>query len=482
MKRVIYITLLCLSVAISSHAQTIYKNQVRIENRSIVRSDDNRLTIAFDVYLQPNMEISSNRAATFTPILQTSANNKVMPAIIVYGRRRALVNERKNNVPKDAYTILRRKSKTEQKISYLVQFNYEGWMKQAELTMDIDLCGCGNHTEEQTQDQICQLNIEPVKLNPHIAYITPQAEAIKHRAASGSAFLDFPVNQTIIHPEYRNNGIELSKIRATIDTIRNDRNTSITSIKIEGFASPEGSYFTNARLAEGRTNSLMSYVRNYYQFDPKVLQTASTPEDWIGFRKFIEASNMDKKSEILAIMDSAEPNPDVKEKNIAKLIGPDAYRFLINECYPALRHSDYTVNYTVRGFTVEEAKDIINKHPQQLSLQEIFNLAHTYEMGSEEFNHAFQVAVLMFPEDPTANLNAAAMELQRGGNIAVAKKYLAKADQEAPATLNNLGVVAMLEGNFELAEQYFNKAKTNNASEPDSNMEELIKIRNFPRD
>ena len=31
---------------------------------------------------------------------------------------------------------------------------------------------------------------------------------------------------------------------------------------------------------------------------------------------------------------------------------------LLQDCYPALRHSDYTVRYVVRGFDVEEAKQI----------------------------------------------------------------------------------------------------------------------------
>lgn len=479
MKRIIPI-LLCLFCALSVQSQTLYKDQVRIENTSIVRSDDNRLTIAMDIILQANMKISSNRSATLTPFLEAPGVNKALPAIVVYGRRRALVTERGGKLPKDAFTILRRKSKTEQKVSYLVQMPYEAWMGKAKLDLDADLCGCGNHVEEQMTDHITRLNIERTKPVPHIAYITPQAEPIKHRAATGRAFLDFPVNQTIIRPEYRNNSIELAKIRATIDTIRNDRNTSITSIKIEGFASPEGSYTSNARLAEGRTIALMNYVRNYYQFDPKVLQTSSTPEDWIGFRKFVEASDMEKKAEILQIMDGTEPNPDVKEKSIAKLIGPEAYRYLLNECYPALRHSDYVVNYTVRGFSLEETKEIIKKRPQQLSLQEIFNVAQTYEKGSEEFNHAFQVAVLMFPDDPTANLNAAAMEIQKGGDLTIAKKYLAKADPAASATLNNLGVIAMIEGNYALAEEYFRKAGSNNTNEPNQNLEELSKQLSYP--
>lgn len=481
MKRTIYIIPLFLLITVlTAKAQTIYKDQVRVENRSVSRSDDNRLTVAMDVILQSNMKISSNRAATLTPMLQGNGNTKALPEIVVYGRRRALVNERGNKVPKDAYSVVRRKRNKEQKVSYLIQLPYEVWMQKADLMLDVDLCGCGNHVEEQTTEQLYKLNIEPAKPQPRLAYITPKAEPVKHRAAVGKAFLDFPVNQTVINPDYRRNSIELAKIRATIDTIRNDRNTSITSISIEGYASLEGSYASNARLAEGRAVSLMNYVRGYYQLDNRTIKVTSTPEDWAGFRNFVAASFMNQKEEILRIIDNNEPNYDIKEKSIAKLVGPEVYRFLINECYPTLRRSDYTVNYTVRGFTLEEAKEIINQRPQQLSLQEIFNVAQTYEKGSKEFNHAFQVAVLMFPNDETANLNAAAMEIQKGGDLSIAKQYLTKADQTDAATLNNWGVVALLEGDLDKAEEYLKKAKAASINEADSNLQEVFKQRNYP--
>lgn len=484
MKRIIYI-LLCLLSALPNrgqNAQNLYNGQMRIENKSVTRSDDNRLTIAMDVVLQPNLMVTSNRALVITPVLQAADNNKVLPEIYVFGRRRELYNQRNHKMPKAAYSVIRRKKNKEQVISYLVQFPYEVWMQRADLTFGMDVSGCCNAMLGATvEEQVHKLNIEVAKPQLQVAYITPTAEAVKHRAVVGKAYLDFPVNQTVINPNYRNNSAELTKLRATIDTVRNDKNTTITSITIEGYASPEGTYTSNARLAEGRTKALMQYVRNYYKFDDNLLKVYSTPEDWVGYRKFIEASNITQKNEVLRIMDDDALDYDVREKKIATLLGPEGYRFILDNCYPALRHSDYTVSYTVRGFSIEEAKEILKKRPQQLSLQEIFNVAQTYEKGSDDFNHAFLAAVLMFPDDETANLNAAAMELQKGGDLTDAKRYLAKANQEDAATLNNLGIVAMREGDLDKAEEYFKKAeKATGANEVYNNMKELMKQRNFP--
>ena len=81
---------------------------------------------------------------------------------------------------------------------------------------------------------------------------------------------------------------------------------------------------------------------------------------------------------------------------------PASYRYILDNIYPRLRHSDYTVTYTVRPFSIEEAKEILKTKPQQLSLQEMFLVAQTYEPGSPEFNEVFDIAVRLFPDDETA--------------------------------------------------------------------------------
>lgn len=480
MKKILYI-IFCLLPALGGKAQSLYKDQIRVEQRSITRSDDNRLTISMNLILQENLKLTSNNAATLSLFLEADGRTKVLPAIVVYGRKREVVNQRNHNTPEGTFAIIRRKQNKEQKVKYLAQITYEAWMREADLKLNVDMCGCCDIVEESSGEQIAKLNIAPLQLQPAIAYINPKAEEVKHRAVEGTAYLDFPVNKIIIYPEYRRNTAELEKIRATIDTVRNDNNTTLTSIKIHGYASPEGSYPHNTYLAKNRTQALVDYVTSYYEFDRKLISSEYTPEDWDGFRKFVTASTMDKKADILRMMDDPNMDIDMKERNIAKLIGPQAYQYLLAECYPALRHSDYIVNYTVRGFNLEESREIINKRPQQLSLQEIYLVAQSYEPGSEEFNHAFQVAALMFPDDPTANLNAGAMEIQKGGDLTTAKKYLAKADPKAAETLNNLGIIAMIEGDLQAAAEYFEAAKAAGLStEAETNLKELNKKQNYP--
>ena len=86
---------------------------------------------------------------------------------------------------------------------------------------------------------LTRLNMLP-DIHPHVAFITPQMEERKLREESGRAYLDFPLNETIIYPEYRNNPAELDKDKRSIDLIKNDTNVVISHIDIHGYASPEG--------------------------------------------------------------------------------------------------------------------------------------------------------------------------------------------------------------------------------------------------
>ena len=86
------------------------------------------------------------------------------------------------------------------------------------------------------------------------------------------------------------------------------------------------------------------------------------------------------------------------------------------------------------------------------------------------------VAVRMFPDDPTANINAAAIELQRG-DLQQAVRYLDKADAQASATLNNRGVLKLLQGDLDSAESYFKQAQAKDSVEAGANLEEVTNKR-----
>ena len=169
----------------------------------------------------------------------------------------------------------------------------------------------------------------------------------------------------------------------------------------------------------------------------------------------MEGSNLEHRTEILALIDG-DLEPDAKEWAIRARY-PKEYRFMLDTWYPALRHSDYVVAYRVRPFSVEEAKTLLYTKPQQLSLEEMFLVAQTYEPGSEAFNEVFEIAVRMYPDDPVANLNVACSLIERG-EYGRAGTYLDKAG-DRPEALHARGVMAARKGRTDEARQWFVKAR-----------------------
>ena len=286
---------------------------------------------------------------------------------------------------------------------------------------------------------------------PHyqLAYVTPQAEQEKTRQLSGRAFLDFVVNKTDIRPTYRGNAAELAKVLQTIDVVRRDTFTTITHISIHGYASPESPYQHNAYLAQARAEAFAAYVQGLISLPKNLFTIQSTPEDWEG----LSAALMDKGkwiTDYVRAIVASDDDPDAKERQLKKMY-PREWRWMLDSIFPALRHSDYEVSYTVRPFTVEEAARIIREKPQHLSLNEMFLVANTYEPGSQDYNDVFETAVRMYPNDATANLNAAVIALGKN-NLDDAKRYLSKAGTSAEAQ-NARAVLAIHENRLDDAER-----------------------------
>ncbi|MDE7467417.1 MAG: OmpA family protein, partial [Muribaculaceae bacterium] len=233
------------------------------------------------------------------------------------------------------------------------------------------------------------------------------------------------VNRAEILTDYRRNPEELAKIRKSIDFVKDDADAQITSITIRGYASPDGPYANNERLAKARTEALVNYVQNLYSFPASIMHSAWVAEDWAGLRKYLEESDMEQRTAIIAVIDS-DLAPDAKEQKIKKDF-PKDYAFLLKNVYPGLRHTDYTVEYVIRTYTdVNEIAQIMKTSPNKLSLDELYLLGKSLNPESDEYAQVYDLAVRMYPSEPIANLNAAMVSMRRG-DYAKTQEYLTKA-------------------------------------------------------
>ena len=388
---------------------------------------------------------------------------------------------------------------------------FQPWMNNATFSVDLVNHGCANCLKENPNGidyyDLAQTEFIELSYFPEYVYVTPQAEAVKTRDISARAYIDFVVNRTEINPSYRRNPVELAKIRATIDSVKNDKDITITKLHISGTASPEGSYQNNVRLAKGRTESLKNYVQGLYKFAPGLITSSFEPVDWEGLSQFLQlvidiknegtgyAENtqrldsirMDQFKAIESFLTNeggdmnsiVETLPHVSQilsivngdlepyqRNIKiKSAYPKEYAWLLANVYPALRHSDYRIEFEIKHFTeAPEIIEVMRTNPQKLSLDELFVAANSQEPGSELYDEAFQLAVTMYPQDEIANLNAATAAMVRG-DLVSARRYLSKIQNPTPESEYANAMLMLLQGDEDSALAIF--SSLSNSSSPE---------------
>lgn len=458
-KTTILLCLCALALFPQAGAQTLELMQGRIAVRNLdAGRTEGNLFVTMEVDAS-KLDLKTDRETVLTPVLRNGDKEARFPALLIAGRNRYYYHLR-NDEPSDEVGLYR--AGRTGVIGYRAALPYEPWMGSADLSVEESMRGCCSEQLSQNENLLANLDLEPKPqpepkvFAPSFVYVRPAAEAVKSREVSGSAFIDFPVNRTEIYEDYRNNPSELMKIRQTIEAVRNDPDTRITAVSIKGYASPEGPYANNERLAQGRTATLKNYVQGLYDFPDAALSTAWEAEDWDGLEKKVSESNLPHRDALLAII-RGNLAPDAKDWKL-KSTYPEDYAYLLREIYPGLRHSDYTVRYTVRAYTdVEEIRRLLHTQPQKLSLEELYLAAQDMEPGSDEYNEVFEIAVRMFPADATANLNAANTALQRR-DMKNAERYLAKAG-DTPETVYAKGLYAALNEDYATAERLLAEAE-----------------------
>ena len=308
-----------------------------------------------------------------------------------------------------------------------------------------------------------------------VSFLTPKEEPLKVRSEQSTLYIEFPVGKTAFDANYKNNRSELQKMKEILDPLEDGDLVTFKSINVCGYSSPDGSVRTNDRVATQRAESFALNLKGGYNFPKEVLHVTSAGEDWETLVKMLEEDQPAYAEKALAVIQKYD-NLDVREARLKSTLGMATYRTMMNQYYPRLRRLSVSVDYEVREVLNSEAARLIYTNPKLLSLQEMYLVAQTYAKGSKEFNEVFDVAVRMFPDDPTANINAAAIELQRG-DLQQSVRYLDKADAQASATLNNRGVLKLLQGDLDSAENYFKQAQAKDSVEAGANLEEVTNKR-----
>lgn len=231
-------------------------------------------------------------------------------------------------------------------------------------------------------------------------------------------------------------------------------------INLLAYASPEGESADNNQLAKDRAQSgqeaLTKIVEksgftapaNFFNQMPK-------GEDWTGFEKMVRESDMADKNLIIRILEMT-PDLQKREQEIVKL--SKTYKELEKTILPALRRTQMVVVYDKIGWSDTELKDLTVSNPDTLTVEEMLFAATLYDDLSEKMR-VYKAAAAKYPEDWRTHNNVGTVYYMQN-DLSNAKTNWEKANgmNENPVTLNNLGIVARVEGDRDRATELFTSA------------------------
>lgn len=230
---------------------------------------------------------------------------------------------------------------------------------------------------------------------------------------------------------------------------------ALEAIEVSAYASPDGSYDVNERLAERRQNVSADYLRKELKkikMDANI-DTRYTAEDWDGFQELVKQSNLQDKQVILSVLSMYE-DPEERERQIRNM--SHIYTDIKDGILPELRRARLIVNYEIIGRSDEEIVAQYKQDPSKLSVEELVYGANTLVETPAEQRLWNQTLQRLYPNDYRA-LNNLAQLAYNEGDLQQAAQYLQQAknvNTKASEVNTNLGLLALREGNLQQAENY----------------------------
>lgn len=254
---------------------------------------------------------------------------------------------------------------------------------------------------------------------------------------------------------------EKSSVKALEDYTKKaneDARVDLKDVEISAYASPDGSIDLNTELAAERKNSSSAFLAKKLKeagVDVE-LKTKYTPEDWDGFKELMEKSNIQDKELILRVL-SMYNDPEVREREIRNL--STTFTDVANEILPQLRRAKMVTSVDMIGKTDEELKAAAMEDPASLNEAELLYAATLFDDLDDQLT-VYKSFVKVYPNDWRGPNNVGYV-LAKQMKYSEAKPNFDKAESlknNEPVIKNNLGAIALTEGDVAKAETLFGAA------------------------
>ena len=257
--------------------------------------------------------------------------------------------------------------------------------------------------------------------------------------------------------ELQNNSVQ--EFVNLLKRISGDReNMMLGNIEVSAYASPDGGFALNEKLANKRQENTEGFVKQQLK-QAKVegdIEANYTAQDWEGFQQLVQASDIQDKDVILRVL-SMYKDPQEREQQIKNM--SHGFQELADGILPELRRARLTINYETLGNDDETIFNQIKSDPSKLSVEELIYAASIAETPAEQ-ESILKTTTSIYPKDSRAYNNLAALAYSKG-NYDEAQRYLTQAAGTGLAcaeTKANQGLLALQRGDIKAAENYIGQA------------------------
>ncbi len=267
------------------------------------------------------------------------------------------------------------------------------------------------------------------------------------------ANIKFLINQANLRKsELKNNSVkEFVSLLRKIN--REQEELNLKNVEVRAYASPEGGFSFNDKLASKRQDNSEGYVKQQLKNTGVKTDVAATytAQDWDGFQRLVQASNIQDKDVILRVL-SMYKDPAEREKQIRNM--SEGFRELASGILPELRRSRLIINYETIGRSDDQIKEQYAADASKLSADELLYAA-TLEKSPAKKEEIYKKTAEIYDKDYRALNNLATLEFAKG-NFSAAQNYLRQAlrvDPNAAEATANEGLLALKDGNVTEAER-----------------------------
>lgn len=359
----------------------LHQREISIVDTNIEKIADS-LVISFTTEVGQKA-VSGGSTIVLLPSLEGLNYSWTLPAIKIQNRRAAISEDRNRwaaKVESDTPSYQAAETEPGETLQYHTSVAWQPWMEGSSLIASMVEKNCASYSHRRPMilaenirllpdpepvEEIVVIPPQPVvekpvtvgeKLAKVYSYVLPASEyeAIEpgrlfDEDRENSLTIFFGQGSRIVDISFDQNSQSLIDLMTSIKMIENSLDSKVKSIIIAGFASPEGGFEVNDRLAWERAVALKEYILDHSELKSNTIQLYNGSVDWRGLRMLVEESDMYMKQQVMDIIDYA-PIWDSQANrgrlgDLMRLNGGDSYRYMLKNFFPKLRNAAYIKVY-----------------------------------------------------------------------------------------------------------------------------------------